>query len=110
MKIELEGGTAMRRNKLSADNHGFSLVEILIDMVIIAIIVVPLLHTFVSSARANMQARQTLRMTTAAQDIMEGLKAYTIEELAYQFNYPDVSHAANPLIDEDNEFHIIKKN
>ena len=99
----------MRRNKLSADNHGFSLVEILIAMVILAIIVVPLLHTFVSSARANMQAKQTLRMTTAAQDIMEGLKAYTIEELAYQFNYPDASHATNPLIDVDNEFHIIKK-
>ena len=34
----------MRRNKLSADNHGFSLVEILIAMVILAIIVVPLLY------------------------------------------------------------------
>jgi len=91
------------------DNRGMTLVELLVAIVLLAIVVVPLLHTFVSSANTNKKARERLRVTTAAQDIMEGLKADTIEELAYQFNYPDVSHALNPNIVSGNEFHIIKK-
>lgn len=67
---------------------GFSLVELLIAVIILAIIVVPLLHGFVTSARMNGKARQTQRAITVAQDIMEGLKAYDIEELKAQFNDP----------------------
>lgn len=69
-------------------NAGFSLVELLIAVIILAIIVVPLLHGFVTSARMNGKARQTQRAVTVAQDIMEGLKAYDIEELKAQFNDP----------------------
>lgn len=92
------------------DNRGMTLVELLVAIVLLAIVVVPLLHTFVSSARANQKARERLRLTTAAQDIMEGLKADSIEELAYQFNYPDVSHASNPDIKAENEFHVLRRN
>ena len=53
---------------------GFSLVELLIAVVILAIIVIPLMNLFVSSNRINIKSRQTLRATTVAQDIMEGLK------------------------------------
>lgn len=99
----------MAKGQLKQDNRGFTLIEVLIAMVILAIIVVPLLHTFVSSSRTNRIARQRLRQTTTAQDIMEGLKACTIEELAYQFNYPDASHATNPLIEVKNEFHVLNR-
>ncbi len=70
-------------------NAGFSLVELLIAVIILAIIVVPLLHGFVTSARMNGKARQTQRAITVAQDLMEGLKAYDIEELKEQFNNPE---------------------
>ncbi len=69
-------------------NAGFSLVELLIAVIILAIIVIPLLHMFVTSTRINIKSRQTLRATTFAQDIMEGLKAYNIDELKQQFNEP----------------------
>ncbi len=71
------------------DDRGMTLVELLIAIVILAIITVPLLHSFVSSARVNMDARKRLRLTTVAQDVMEGVKAYSLAELAEQFNYPD---------------------
>ncbi|MFT3983975.1 MAG: type II secretion system protein [Lachnospiraceae bacterium] len=93
-----------RRRKKRIDDRGMTLVELLVAIVILAIIVVPLLHTFLSSARANQQARRLLRVTTAAQDIMEGLKADSIEELAYQFNYP-AGNAANGL----DGFHLISE-
>lgn len=70
------------------NNAGFSLVELLIAVIILAIIVVPMLHGFVTSARMNGKARVTQRATTVAQDIMEGLKAYDIEELKEQFGDP----------------------
>lgn len=69
-------------------NAGFSLVELLIAITILAIIVIPLLNSFLSSHKLNVKSRQTLRATTMAQDIMEGLKAYNLEELKEQFNNP----------------------
>lgn len=64
------------------------MLELLIAVIILAIIVIPLLHMFVTSTRINIKSRQTLRATTFAQDIMEGLKAYNIDELKQQFNEP----------------------
>lgn len=69
-------------------NAGFSLLELLIAVVILAIIVIPLLNLFLSSHRLNIKSRQTLRATTAAQDIMEGLKAYNMSEVREQFADP----------------------
>ena len=75
--MEKKNGNFQQRNK----DAGFSLVELLIAVIILAIIVVPMLHGFVTSARMNGKAKQVQRATTVAQDIMEGLKAYDIEEL-----------------------------
>ncbi len=72
-----------------AADAGFSLVELLIAVTILAIIVIPLLHLFVTSTRVNVKSRQMLRATTVAQDIMEGLKAYTLDEVRTQFNGQD---------------------
>ena len=79
--------TGAERRKLNKD-AGFSLLELLIAVVILAIIVIPMLNLFLSSNKLNIRSRQTLRATTLAQDIMEGLKAYDIEELKAQFNMP----------------------
>ncbi len=76
------------RKDVHINNKGLSLVELLIAVTILAIIVVPLLHAFVSSARINSKSKATQRITTIGQDIMEGLKAYSIEDLAYEFDYP----------------------
>ncbi len=78
----------MDRSDKRIDNRGMSLVELLLAVVILAIIVVPLLHAFVSSARVNRKSRLTAKVTTLGQDVMEGLKAYSVEDLAYEFDYP----------------------
>lgn len=80
--------TEMRAQKKPNSNAGFSLVELLIAVTILSIIVIPLMHLFLSSAKLNVKSRQTLRATTVAQDIMEGLKAYDVDELQEQFNHP----------------------
>lgn len=62
-------------------NAGFSLVEILVAVVILAIIVVPLLHGFISSARTNAKAREVIQATTAGQNVMEELKNIPLKKL-----------------------------
>lgn len=79
----------MRKRKNSnrlQSNKGFTLVEVLVAIAVLSIILVPLLSAFVVSANTNAKARQTLRATTLAQNVMEELKAYSLEDSANQYN------------------------
>lgn len=69
------------RKDKTGKNAGFSLVEILVAVVILAIIVVPLLHGFISSARTNAKAREVIQATTAGQNVMEELKNIPLKKL-----------------------------
>lgn len=89
MGSAFKSGGKLNKRGSKASNAGFSLVELLIAVVILAIIVIPLLRMFVTSTRINVKSRQMLRATTVAQDIMEGLKAYTLEEVRTQFTPPE---------------------
>jgi prepilin-type N-terminal cleavage/methylation domain-containing protein len=70
------------------NNKGITLVELIVTVAILAIIVLPLLRAFVVSAKTNAKAKEKLRTTELAQNIMEGLEASDLEHVAYQFNYP----------------------
>ena len=70
------------RKKRQLNNEGFSLVELLIAIVILSIIVVPLLHSFVTSARTNAKSRTTMHATAIAEDVMEMFEAHSLEEMS----------------------------
>ena len=95
----------MKRNRKSQQlntNAGFSLVELLVAVTILAIIAIPMLHMFVTSARINGKSRITLRATVLAQDVVEGLKAYRIEEIQDQFNQnEDFEMLSSSIVDGD---------
>lgn len=81
----------MRMEKLQkkdwkVNNKGLSLVELLVAITILSIAAGALLHAFVTATQFNARAKEKQRMTTAAQSVMEGLKAFDIEELCWQFN------------------------
>ena len=40
----------MMKNEIKGDNRGLTLLELIVGVVILAIVVVPLLHTFVTGA------------------------------------------------------------
>lgn len=75
-----------RKNDGKLNNRGLSLVELLVAVTILAVITVPMLHMFVTSGKINAKSRVTLRATFLAQDVLESLKAYHVEELQDQFN------------------------
>ena len=53
------------------NNKGFTLIELLVAITVLAIVITPLLHSFVSSHRVNAKSKQLMRATTLAQNEME---------------------------------------
>ena len=56
---------------MEKENKGFTLLEVLVAVVILALIAVPLLRSFVSAYHVNARSRETMRATTLAQNEME---------------------------------------
>lgn len=64
-----------------ANNQGLSLIELLIAVCIMAILSIPIMHSFVSSYHINAKSRTSLRATTLAQNEMEIFEREKIEDL-----------------------------
>ena len=68
-------------DNIREDNSGFSILEVLIAVMVLAIIIVPMFHSFVSSHRMNAKSKQIMRATTLAQNEMEIFEKEKIEDL-----------------------------
>lgn len=77
-------------------NAGFTLVELIIAVVILAIAVGPLFYNFIISSRTNYKSRKQLNAMNLAQDVMEGMSQYSQTDLDKYFSLADVS--ANTLV------------
>lgn len=64
------------------NNKGFSLVEVLIAMAILAIISLPILSSFSNAARINSRARKVENANTAANNIIEEAKISNLSDLS----------------------------
>lgn len=62
------------------NNKGFSLLELIIAVAILAAISAPLLRNFVLGVQVNLNARNEMKATTAAQNLMESIKASKTSE------------------------------
>lgn len=76
----------MKKNKIQKlnklNNKGVTLVEIIVAMAILAVVVVPFVHSFVTAANTNRKAKETLNGTTIAEDIMEMFEDVNVEKEA----------------------------
>lgn len=86
-----------RKDAFAADQKGFTLLEILIAMFILAIIAVPICRVYVSAARTNAKARKQASATAVAENTMEGINAFSYEDVLLQFD-PDETSDAEFLI------------
>ena len=68
------------------NNKGFSLVELLIATVILAIVVAPLLHAFVTAATTTVRSRQLGDATLVSENIAEAVKVNSLSDLFNEAN------------------------
>ena len=72
--------------KIEKRNHkGFTLVELLIAVVILAVVVIPLINNFVLSAKINQKSKKVMNGTSMMQNVMEGMNAYAVEDIVKSF-------------------------
>jgi len=89
-------------------NAGFSLIELLVAVVILAIIFTPILKSFTTASQVNSKAQMKQAATSLAEYYMEETKSMTRDQLKeksgsdsapYTINYDDVSVTKNRLCD-----------
>ena len=69
---------------MKKDNRGLTLIELMIAVTMLAVVISPFLNAFVAAAKQNNKAREALRATTVAQNLMESMRAFTLEEVMEQ--------------------------
>lgn len=67
------------------NRKGMSLIEVIVAIAILAVVIVPTLRIFASTAGTNFRSRQRQRATSVAEGTMESLKAYSMSEICTQF-------------------------
>ena len=75
-----------KKARKGLNDKGFSLIELIISIAIIAILMLPLMSSFIRSIQMNKKSEKYQVQTNLAASIMEGLKASTTQEIIDQFN------------------------
>lgn len=88
-----------RFNRSTQKNKGFSLVEVLVAMTVIALISIPLIRTFVISANYTRDARRLQNATDIAQNVSEYFKVIPLDELKDVFR-DDRNISSSVLFDD----------
>ena len=94
----------MREDKKRNNNSGFTLVEVLIAVAILAIISIPVIQSFVSVAQVNGKGRRRLAATTVAESLMESCKGMSLKEVAAQCDDLGVAITIVPAGSRDAKF------
>lgn len=67
--------------KIRLGSRGFSLLELLIGITMLAIVVVPILHAFLTSSKTSGKAKEVRNQTITAQNILETYEATDIASI-----------------------------
>lgn len=100
--------------KRKKNNGGFSLIEIVLAIAVLAIVIAPVFNSFITSARVNMNARKTMAATNVAQTILEGFADKKYSDIGASIGYMasgtvDLS-GMSALSSVDNNYYNLKDN
>lgn len=86
-----------RRKKDKKNNNGFSLLEVLVAITVLALLAGPLMHSFVTAANTNVKSKDRQRITAVAQNLMEQVVALEPEELQSDHEWKAYDETGNFL-------------
>lgn len=79
-----------RRKSIKKGNpSGFSLIEVLISIIVIAILMLPLLNHFITAAKINQKMARIRSVEVMTENLMEALKVRSLEQILQQFALDD---------------------
>lgn len=88
----------MRFKEWLQDDSGFSLVEVMLAMVILALVTLPIINYYTYSSVRTIDGREKQTATMAAEDAAEELKAYSnFEQIEKLVATPDPAATATPM-------------
>lgn len=96
------------KDKKYNNDHGFTLVEILVAVAIVAIIVAPILRGITTSMKVNNRSDRIMNQTAVAQSVMEAVSNERLETVARQLdetNTNDLTVLPNGMYDMTNGAH-----
>ncbi|MCR5591429.1 MAG: type II secretion system GspH family protein [Lachnospiraceae bacterium] len=76
----------MKKCNIAEDNRGFSLVELIVCVAILAIAIIPLYQSMTLSARTNAKAQSMQNVTSLGELVMEEIKTSSIFDLQVKYN------------------------
>lgn len=103
----MERNNSLSNHKLN--NDGFSLIEVLVAVIILALVAGPLLLAFTLSAKFNARAKVNQEVTVVAESIMETFKGPGMDKVITDYNsaaYPNrsASISGNDVILKENDY------
>lgn len=89
----------MKRRRLN--NKGFSLVEVIVAVVIVALVATPILGSFATSSKVNAKAKILQDATDVAQYVAELIKAQSVADLSASIDPNNVGIWSGTIGDKD---------
>lgn len=90
--------------KKKRNNLGFTLIEVVIAMAILAIALTPLIANFIVSSKMNLKSRKNLNTMNLAQDIMEGMRGYPASEVRSKLQNANTADIVGSILPQNTTY------
>ena len=97
----------LNNRSINISDQGFTLIEVLVAVIIIAIVAIPVLKAFVTSANTTGKSKMKMRATNAAENIMEDLESLSVEQAVKKYGLGAITEPTDLGKNGDSE--IVKK-
>ena len=87
MKVQRSMHRKPENTQLNKKNQGYTLIEVLISMAILAIATLPILSSFASAAKINSKSRRQENANSLVQELTERFKALSLTQLLADTTY-----------------------